>query len=784
VPTFGSPNVSQPLGNSSDLTINEWFTTGSYDVGGQLFNDDFIELHNASLLPVALGGLHLTDDPVQQPGKHQIQALSFINPNGYTVFTADANLSRGPDHVGFKLAAERGWISLFDTDLSMLDTVLYGAQTSAVSQGRTPDGGHDYTFFAQPTAGLDTSPPSIPTGLSIDLESGIAGYKIVRDGVEIGAAATTLFVDSGRDANTIYSYAVLAINGEGDESALSSPALDYQITPVPLSINLSVRDSYLSSSAVLVRVDVRDPSGNIARDLWNATATLTTDVPAVSLSADQVELINGMGSVLVTFSGGSDFTLFATVDGIQDSRALTSLDGNPQTFVAGDQSGIWSGVIHVTGDVTVPVGQTLSIDPGTLVILDGDAVGAIDSTQIVVAGTLDSRGTDQSPVTFTASNPVNPWGEIDINGGNATFDYTVVTRAGNTARGGHTGTGPAFRVRNNATIGFANGSVANIHGKIMQATSGEVIFSDSLLTRAVMGAEIDSTSLLFRDSWIVDMNSSWHYDKVDNDNDGIYLHSQLTGQDITLSGSVVALVGDDGIDTLGSGVVTRDMIVRDIVDKGYSVYHGWVAIEKSLIVNGDSDSDGDGDADGNDFLAWQRNYNSATAGAAAGISSSSEATEMGGSDFFSTTDIASGALSDATSDPLGPVRTRGSGQDIPALPENSRDLIFEYVDIAGWSLPQSMPKTQGSPFAWLDHPRSWSGETPIQPRPLQRNLVVDDVRSRLHARPPRDDLDQLHKAATDAAFATVSIKLDDIAWLCAQSVAKARHWPPNVPTSS
>ncbi|MBN1854503.1 MAG: DNRLRE domain-containing protein, partial [Pirellulales bacterium] len=449
--------------------------------------------------------------------------------------------------------------------------------------------------------GVDDTPPSIPTGLtatddgissialsweaSTDLESGIAGYRVFRDNVEIGTTTTTSFLDVDRDTNTIYSYAVLAINGQGVESGLSNPAVEHQIIPVPIQVKLSVRDSYLSDSAVLVRVAVYDPQGNIARDLWNATVTLTTDDPSVSLSTDEVALVNGLGSALVTFRGGSDFTLFATIAGNVGSRELTSLDGGPQTEVSGYQSGVWSGVVHVIGDVTVPAGQTLTLEPGTLVILDGDPVGATGSTQIVVAGTLDSRGTADQPITFTAVDPANPWGEIDIDGGTAIFDYTVVTRAGNSPRGGHTETGPAFRLHNDANLQFTNGSVANIHGKIMQATGGDVIINDSLLTRAVMGPEISATSLLFRDNWIVDMNRSWHYNNVDNDNDGIYLHTQSTGQTLSLERSVVAMVGDDCVDTLNSEVVAREMIVRDAFDKGFSINGGTILIERSLIVD-------------------------------------------------------------------------------------------------------------------------------------------------------------------------------------------------------
>ncbi len=59
---------------------------------------------------------------------------------------------------------------------------------------------------------------------SEDPESGIASYKVFRDGAEIGSTAQTTFQDTGLDPATPYEYRVSAVNGEGLESGLSDPA--------------------------------------------------------------------------------------------------------------------------------------------------------------------------------------------------------------------------------------------------------------------------------------------------------------------------------------------------------------------------------------------------------------------------------------------------------------------------------------------------------------------------------------------------------------------------------
>jgi hypothetical protein len=83
-PTLGQENIAQPLGDPQTLKINEWLASGEV-----LFENDFIELYNPHPSPVDLSGLYLTDNPVTQPGKHQLGPLSFIAGQGFTVFIAD-----------------------------------------------------------------------------------------------------------------------------------------------------------------------------------------------------------------------------------------------------------------------------------------------------------------------------------------------------------------------------------------------------------------------------------------------------------------------------------------------------------------------------------------------------------------------------------------------------------------------------------------------------------------------------------------------------------------------
>jgi hypothetical protein len=146
VPTFGQANVAYPRGPANTLKINEWLASGQV-----LFADDFIEIYNPHPDPVDLGGMSLTNNSVVQPSQAKIGPLTFVAGHGYAVFRADN--SSVPGHLSFRLSADQGVIGLFDGELNEVDKVLYGPQTTDVSEGRTPDGADPIEPLSLPTPG-------------------------------------------------------------------------------------------------------------------------------------------------------------------------------------------------------------------------------------------------------------------------------------------------------------------------------------------------------------------------------------------------------------------------------------------------------------------------------------------------------------------------------------------------------------------------------------------------------------------------------------------------------
>ena len=331
---------------------------------------------------------------------------------------------------------------------------------------------------------------------------------------------------------------------------------------------------------MLVRLEMVYDDGRIARDLWDAEATLSVNNHTVSLSTDHITLYNGLGSVLVTFNGSGDVTLSAELNGVHATATLMDWSAQPIEVHTDrlDQSETWTGIHRITGgDFVIAPGATLTLEPGTLVLIDGVPSGS-EGIDIDVEGGIQSLGVQSSPVTITATTAGENWGELHHQGATtSTFQYTCITQAGHSPRIGHSNSGPALRASGTRLV-FEHCALTDHAGKIMHTTSGcDLSFRHCLLSRSVMGPELSGTALLFADSWITEMHAP-------DDADGIYIHSQQPGQRCSLVRAVVADLDDDGIDTLGSDVTNEDTIVRNCKDKGISVYGGHTTIIRCLVV--------------------------------------------------------------------------------------------------------------------------------------------------------------------------------------------------------
>lgn len=200
-PTFGAANVAQPVGDPARLKINEWLADGR-----TLFVDDFVELFNPDSLPVPMGGLFLSDEPLGLPTLHQIAPLSFLAEGGHVAFIADGDPQDGATHLNFKLSPDQGMIGLFNTQTNLIDCVIYGPQVTDISEGRRPSGADTISFFGPPT--LTQPTPGAPnpgssgiitvSNITVNLLPMISTWRYDRSNFDLGTEWRAIdYNDSG-----------------------------------------------------------------------------------------------------------------------------------------------------------------------------------------------------------------------------------------------------------------------------------------------------------------------------------------------------------------------------------------------------------------------------------------------------------------------------------------------------------------------------------------------------------------------------------------------------------
>ena len=104
-------------------------------------------------------------------------------------------------------------------------------------QGGQGLGTNSFSVSVGTGSGGDTTPPSVPANLAVTGTTassaslswsastdnvGVAGYRVYRNGVQVGTTAGTSFTDTGLSASTQYTYTVAAYDAAGNVSAQSS----------------------------------------------------------------------------------------------------------------------------------------------------------------------------------------------------------------------------------------------------------------------------------------------------------------------------------------------------------------------------------------------------------------------------------------------------------------------------------------------------------------------------------------------------------------------------------
>ncbi|WP_426757223.1 hypothetical protein [Myxococcus sp. Y35] len=226
--------------------------------------------------------------------------------------------------------------------------------------------------------------------------------------------------------------AVAASCGSSEPVSDRPNVLRFSATPATIAPGESVELSWEVTGAKTVSINsgVGEVSGSATqvRPTVTTTYTLTATNEHGSTTANT--------TVTVTTSGGTDLS------GDLTTRTLT-LAGSPY---------------QVTGDLTVPEGNRLTIEPGVRLVFMGHF-------KLAVHGRITAQGTAERPIVFTANNPTTGWAGLRLaatSDAGEDFLERCIFEYGN-KDGGENGLGDEGSYSENAGGALWIGSRANVN---------------------------------------------------------------------------------------------------------------------------------------------------------------------------------------------------------------------------------------------------------------------------------------------------------------------------------
>lgn len=218
-----------------------------------------------------------------------------------------------------------------------------------------------------------------------------------------------------------------------------------------------------------------------------------------------------------------------------------TLSSNKLVLVNGNVSGSWTkgNTYRVTGNITIPAGQTLTIEEGVEIKFDG-------YYSLIVYGTLYAKGSENNYIKFT-SNSTSPskkdWNQIAIYG-TSQMDYCIIEygRIKNDENIGiihvtgyldisnsiiRNSEQSAISIRNSAKLNVRNNKIYNCaYGLSIDTTEKITVENNEIFNHSIIGLNIYSakTSSVFKNNVIHDCN---------------YYGVQLMNSDYTLERNII-----------------------------------------------------------------------------------------------------------------------------------------------------------------------------------------------------------------------------------------------------
>ena len=322
-----------------------------------------------------------------------------------------------------------------------------------------------WSLYASLNTAPDTTAPTTPTNVVATATSssqvnlswtastdgvGVAGYKIFRNGAQVGTSVTTSYSDTGLAAGTSYVYTVSAFDAAANQSGLSVPASATTLAvPFNFSLTTGGSKSVAASGSVSNTVTAALLSGTSNAVSFSASglpsgaagsfspASCSPSCPTTMTITTLSTTPAGTSTVTVTATGGSvthttSFALTATAASDTTPPVVSLTVPAANTTLAGTAAAVSASASDASGVA------------GVQFLLDGASLGAevtISPYSVTWDTTTASNGSHQlsarardaaGNISTATSIPVvvdnqAPIGSVAINGGAAATNSRNVT---------------------------------------------------------------------------------------------------------------------------------------------------------------------------------------------------------------------------------------------------------------------------------------------------------------------------------------------------------------------